>query len=210
MRSVEVKVYGVDELSKEALAVAYDDWLTGLDYIYAVENKKTLDSFIEKFPIKVSDYSYGGCGDYIKFKFTFAKLCNLRGVRLLKYLINNYYGLLYKPKHFTLNDKLNSNYFRRNEKGELVRRYSNIMYQEDCYSLTGYYMDEEILASIYEFIKNPNKDMDFYRLLNKCLNSWLSACTRDYEYCTSEKYFMEECITNEVEFYSDGTIYREE
>lgn len=117
---------------------------------------------------------------------------NLKGVRLLKYLVNNYWNDLYIPKTI----------WGHNYK---TKRKSRVFVTNDCV-LTGYYMDYEILQPIYDFLKAPD-NTTLYELMNKCLNGFFKACRDDMEYQLSEEAFAESCEANNYEFLSDGTLF---
>lgn len=117
---------------------------------------------------------------------------NLKGVRLLKYLVNNYWNDLYLPK----------TYWSRNYK---KKRKSRVFVSDDCV-LTGYCIDYEILKPIYDFLKAPD-ETTLYELMDKCLDGFFKACRDDMEYQFSEETFAESCEANDYEFLSDGTMF---
>ena len=110
----------------------------------------------------------------------------MTGVRLLKYIINNYGSVLFKRK-----------YLRHMKSGKIV--YSKIQ-TETCCVLTGYYMDDEILQPIYDFLKKPDKTSTFEDILNDCLHCWIGACNRNLEYQNSKEAIIETIEANEYEF----------
>lgn len=190
MRTVEINVYKINELSREAQERAYENWLQEGQYPWSYDNLKTLREFEDIFPVKVKSFEYGEGGSYISFVFTAdGDIENLSGIRLLKYLYNNYFSYLFQRKTYYKNKK---------------RRISKIMYVHDCSLTGGYYMDEEILEPIYNFLKNPRKDITFYGLMEKCLNAWVKACEEDFKEYFSFENFIDIAIINDWEYKENG------
>lgn len=188
---VKYRVYTIDELSEKAKEKAYNAWLEHWDYGWEKENRDTLKAFEKLFPIKVLDWEYGLYRNYITFEVIDDDIKNLSGIRLLKYLYNNYFNLLFKPKVY------------HHPKNLKKQRTSKIFYDEDRW-LTGYYLDYDILDPIYEFFKNP-KNISFEDLMSRCLNKWVKTCSQDYEYCLSFENFVEESHINNWLYFEDGT-----
>lgn len=117
---------------------------------------------------------------------------NLKGTRLLKYLVNNYWNDLYLPKTI----------WGHNYK---TKRKSRVFVSDDSV-LTGYCMDYEILKPIYDFLKSPD-DNTLYELMDRCLDGFFKACRDDMEYQLSEEAFAESCEANNYEFLSNGTLF---
>jgi len=191
-----IEIYTIDELTKDSQKYAYEKWLTNCEYLRSDDNKLTLQKFCEIFPIKNLEWEYGDGYNYINFKFEYfdydEEITDLKGIRLLKYIINNYYNDIFKPK----------TYF---SKGYKKSRKSKITLNNDCV-LTGLYLDLSILDPIYNFIKNPCKHTTFNMLMKECLNSWLKDCQSDFEYCISFEYFIEEAQGNNYEYLSNGAM----
>lgn len=188
MRTVTVNIYKIDELSRKAQRRAYEHWLEKAEYPWNDDNVKTLRKFEEIFPIKIQEFEYGGGHNYIHFTFTEDEnIENLSGIRLLKYIYNNYFDYISSKEIFYGKSKI---------------RKSKIIYVPD-YSLTGYCMDEEILGPIYKFLKKP-ENITFYVLLKRCLDAWLDACERDYESYFSFENFLDVASINKYEYLENG------
>lgn len=190
--TVNYEVYSIDELSESARERAYYEWLSGEDYPWGIDNSATLEEFEKIFPIKVYNWEYG-YRKYINFDMTCdGDIAELSGIRLLKYIYNNYYNFLFKRREV---------YYKNNKK-----KVSKIFYTiPDC-PLTGYYLDYEILEPIYKFLKNPSPYLTFKGLMRKCLESWLNACENDYEDYFSMENFIELSKDNDWEYFEDGTF----
>ena len=187
------EVYNLHELTREAQAKAHSRWMDKFDYAWDKENRATLQAFERTFNIKAERWSYDSCTYTYRFTSYYSEEeDNLKGARLLKYLVNNYWNDLYIPK----------TYWSRNYK---KKRKSRVFVTNDCV-LTGYYMDYEILQPIYDFLKSPD-NTTLYELMVKCLNGFFKACRDDMEYQLSEEAFAESCEANNYEFLSDGTLF---
>ncbi|SNX54215.1 hypothetical protein [Thermoanaerobacterium sp. RBIITD] len=188
MRTVTVNIYKIDELSRKAQRRAYEHWLEKAEYPWHDDNVKTLRKFEEIFPVKIHEFEYGGSYNYIRFLFTERRdIKNLSGIRLLKYLYNNYFDYISSKKIFY---------------GKSKKRKSKIIYSFD-YALTGYYTDEAILGPIYKFLIKP-ENITFYALLKRCLDAWLDACEKDYESYFSFESFLDDATLNRYEYLENG------
>ena len=94
------EVYNLHELTKEAQAKAHSLWAEHFNYGWDEENRKTLQAFEQIFNIKVDRWSYDDYSYWYHFTSPYSEEeDNLKGVRLLKYLVNNYWNDLYIPKN---------------------------------------------------------------------------------------------------------------
>lgn len=195
MREETIKVYKFQELSPKVQEKVIEqfqneDWL----YSWQDENNETLKAFEKIFPVIVRDWEYGGGRTDINFKFLIDEDHeNLTGIRLMKFIINNYGGFLWKKKYL------------KHVKGKA--RYSRIQKEASC-ALTGYYMDEEILEPIYNFLKKPKDGVTFEDILRDCLWSWVHACEKDWEQAYSRENIEEMLEANEYEFTAGGGVWR--
>jgi len=112
----------------------------------------------------------------------------------LKFIVNNYWHTLFKPKTYYLN-------------GNFKKQRKSRVFTDKCCVLTGYCADEDILKPIHDFLKSPDKDTTLYDLMDKCLDSFFKSCRDDMEYQCSEECFEESCEANDYEFYESGKMY---
>lgn len=186
-------LYQITELSEEAREKAHNEWLCSrYFYGWTDENRKTLDTFCERFGIMCRNWRYDASHysyDYRSRQEDYIDVLN--GWRLATYLINNYWSDLYTPK-----------FYWNGRKG----RKSRILV-DTCCPLTGYYIDNYILAPIYDFLKSPSENVTFDNLMNICLDSFFRACRDDMESTQTLEYFMEESNTNDWEYLSDGKLF---
>tara|TARA_R100000008_G_C3576039_1_gene165338 strand:- start:953 stop:1540 length:588 start_codon:yes stop_codon:yes gene_type:complete len=182
------------ELSEEAKQKAHENYITkGMIDFDIEENRKSLNEFEKYFPIKIKDWEYG-YRNFINWEMDYLdnEILELKGNRLRTYLINNYMDGLEKPK----------TYYSKNYK---KKRKSKIQKSIDC-PFTGFYLDNEILQPIFNFIKNPDKYQDLESIMNDCLNEWISICNANIEYQESSEYFEEMVEANEYEFLENGDL----
>ena len=197
MRTVDVKVFGIEELNEKAKNYAYHKWLESGIYPWSTENRNTLDEFVSIFPIKVIDWEYGDGNPHAKVIFTGDEnIENLTGIRLYTYLCNNYDHYLSKGK----------TYYKFTSDGKCIKHTSKLLMDYE-YVLTGYFVDEAILAPIRHFFLVPSNTMTFKQLMVDCINNWLYCCDEDYQCCTSMEYFMDESAANGWEYMEDGNLY---
>lgn len=190
MDTVNINVYDFEELPEAVQQNVISEWRNDDEYFWNSENEESLNAFCKIFDISIRNYEYG-CHNYINASFNLdSEIMELSGLKLHKYLVNNYWRNIYKPKYYYRNG---------------IKRLSKIQLQNDCI-LTGYYMDSELMAPLYDFIKKPN-NIDFETLLNDCLNNWLSACRNDYDYWNSEESIREDILSNDYQFLINGEIY---
>ncbi|GCD12620.1 hypothetical protein [Clostridium tagluense] len=203
--NVQYKVYAYNELSARAKEKALQDFCNDEDYIGA-DNEKSLDKFSEIFPVINLSWEYGD-RNFINFDLDceYEEIEKLTGVRLSKYLWNNYKTDLFQGKFFSLWSKTEKS--KTNPKvGELKIRHSKTI-KDNCCVMTGYYVDEALLTPIYEFMNKPNDNITFKGLIAKCLNSWVKCCNEDYNFHYSEESFQENCDSNNWEFLISGKMY---
>lgn len=200
MREVTMKVYSVEELSERALSKAYYDWCTNSDYPLGSDNEKTMREFERIFPVKVTDWEYGGGYKYVEFHMTCDdEVTDLEGFRLAKYIWNNYRTDLYNGKYYSKGGYVDGKY-------QYVSKRSKIILEKDC-PLTGYYLDYDILKPIWDFLDNPKPNVTFRDLMEECLNSWINACNNDYDDYYNKNNFIEIANDNNYEFYEDGSMF---
>lgn len=88
---ISKEYFKLEELSEEAQKRAYYKWLDTREYPWAKENEDSLYAFAEMFRVKIVDYGYGGGSrPYIRYETSDWDGHRLKGVRLWKFLVNNY------------------------------------------------------------------------------------------------------------------------
>lgn len=198
MREAKVRVFDYSELSEKAKDRAFEDFLSSDfgDFQFSMdENRATLDAFEKIFPIRIKDWDVGW-GNYINFGFTGCDdeedLC---GIRLAAHLWTHYKDDLYKGKYYSKTKVIDGKYITKS-------RHSRVILDNSCV-LTGMCMDDEILGPIYRFMEKPSAYANFRDLMQDCLDAWVTACAKEYEYYQSREYF-EESYAHEWEYEESG------
>ncbi len=193
--SITYDLYPIGELPVEQQDRAHSDWLhSGPDYIDRSDNRNTLDAFCKLFDVNCHKWGYDS--DHYSYRFSMNiddRIEELRGLRLAKYIVNNYGYALFLPKTYWKNSKYRKSHIQT----------------DTCCVLTGYCMDYDILASVYEFLSRPDSGMTFYHLVDLCLDKYFRACRDDCEYYYSPESFKEICECNDWEFRADGRRFTE-
>lgn len=182
-------IFPLEELSAKARATAYHEWLKDFEYPWSCDNHNTLDAFEHIFNIKVTNWSYDACGYNYRFTSHYSgEEEELNGIRLLKYIVNNYWHILFKPKTYYL-------------KGNYKKQRKSRVFTDNCCVLTGYCIDDDILQPVYDFLKFPDTRTTLYDLMDRCLDNFFKSCCDDMEYQCSEENFEESCEANGYEFF---------
>jgi hypothetical protein len=190
METINMNVYDFEELPEAVQQKVIDEWRNDDEYFWNSENEDSLNAFCKIFDISIKNYEYG-YHNYINASFNLdSDAIQFKNKLAARYLWNNYKRDIFKPKYYYKNGK---------------KRLSKIQIHNDCV-LTGYCMDNDILAPIYEFLNKPDNS-SIEDLLNDCLNNWLSACQKDYEYWLSAECIREDILSNDYQFLINGEIY---
>lgn len=213
MRTIRTKLYKFTELSTEAKQKAVDQWRNNSDSepFWSGENRETLEKFAEIFPIKITHWSYGERGERVDFHFTSEDYIEeLSGQRLATYIWNNYRTEIYSKKYYTGTQRTKPNpYFKNNPQAPQFTtwdRYSKIQIEKYSCPLSGFYLDNEILHEIWQFLDKPDS-RNFKELLSECFNAWVKACNLDMQEQNSYEVISERLEANEYEFLKDGQRY---
>lgn len=204
MRTIRTKIYQFDELNNEAQENAIDNYRNKNynDDFYYDEIKESIKAFCDEFNLKT-----GRTYSDLRTDSISNDVLNLTGVRLYKYLLNNYSSLFFEAKTY---------YFVRNENG--TKRFNCIganggTYKSKCQinnsscPLTGVCYDEDILQPLKDFIKKPNSNTTFEDLFNDVENA-ISKCFNDTEdFLNSDDYIKDTITANEYEFTKDGNQF---
>lgn len=208
MKTKTINVYSFDELNEDAKEKAIDTYRNkGYDnQYYYDEITASVKAVIELFNLKT-----GRTYSDIRCSHIDDTILELTGVRLYKYLINNYYSDLFKPKYIkTIGRELRCKQFickvSKNYKGEPYTQIfsKNRISQDNC-PLTGVCYDNDVLRPVYDFLKRPTKST-FEELIRE-IESAITKCYDDSdEWLNSDEFIKDEIEANEYEFDEDGNI----
>ena len=212
MRTIRTKVYQFSELSKQAKKVAIEKYRNSNDqFHWSEENRESMEKFSDIWPIKVTNWSYGGRGEGVSFNFTETdEIENLTGQRLATYIWNNYRYSIYSKKWYNGKTPTKHNKYHATNpaapKFTTWSRYSKITIEKYNCPLTGYCMDNELLDQVWKFLDKPD-NRNFKELLQDCFNDWIKACNADIDYQNSDEFISEELINNDQNFTIDGLVF---
>lgn len=186
MKQHTIETYSFKELSDDAKAVALsnaaqDEFLG--DHVLS-ESLESLKGFADFYNLNL-DYSFGifpDRGEFIRATIDNDELSELSGVRLYKYLENNY-----------------STYYNQFSKE------TNNTLAGEC-PFTGVCYDENLLDEMRSFMKKPD-ERTFQDLINDCTDTFMTDIHKEGEYLSSDEALTEDIEINEVEFYESGRTY---
>lgn len=218
MRTIRTKIYSFNELTAEGQAAAIENYrnnILSFDFIYS-DAENTVTAFCEAFNVKTGSRSWLDINtDHIE-----DSILELSGLRLRKYLLNNFGPTLYKRKYLK-HGQLSDNYkkwhrmIKQNEiktgpnKGKIsTSYYSNIFFETNNCNLTGMCYDCDIMQPLYDFLELRSFDStNFEDLLKSCFDSMRKTLKDEEEYMQTDEYIIEEILSNDYEFLSNGTQY---
>jgi 6-pyruvoyl-tetrahydropterin synthase len=218
MKTIELKIYSFSELSEEAQQKAISNYRNNgiyCQYIYD-EAHETVKKAGKLFKLNLIGRTI--------FDFSASHLDNnileLTGLRLRKYLINNFD--LYKGKFYAAigdNRIINHPCIKVHKydisKGARVSSsnfyYSRIQKENSCI-LTGVCYDDSFLSPMYNFINDyrnfPSANYQtFEDIIQYCFDSLKKDLESEEEYRNSDEAIKDEIEANEYEFTEDGKIY---
>lgn len=210
MRTIRTKVYTFNELSENAKEKAIENYRNSvIDHGYLMDDLyNSVEKLREVFYLDSSQYRF------VTPSSTWLETVdnNVTGVRLYKWIVNNFWHELYRNKYLAHRNRHFSTYALkcRNEHNYLGEEYSSVYsklrFEKDCV-LTGTCYDNEILEPIYNFLERPIEGYDAEDLIRDINSAVEQAVRREEEYLNSDEYISETLSENDYEFLIDGTIY---
>lgn len=193
MRKAVKIVYTYDELSEEAKERAieeisaipmWEDWS---------DEEASLKAVAEHIGARL-DYSVGAFTySYVSFDTSLDNdVYGLKGVRAYKWIWNNWIESLFRPR--TIFARLSRKH-----------RHSKCSSHAEC-ALTGYYMDDTLIAAWENFCKELNEQSDIDDFIVELESIACRWWQEDMEYRQSRE-CIEEMYVDSYEFLEDGSIY---
>ena len=214
MRTIRTKVYQFSELSKDAQQKAISQF-RNIDN----DNQFYFDEIIEsvKAVCKLFDLKTGREWTDIRTSHIDDDILELKGLRLYKYIVNNYWNSLYKRKFLgsigdnrVIKHRMSKTNFYDTSKGARVNSsnfiYSNVQFHNSC-TLTGVCYDNDILQPVYDFLKRPDPSTTFEHLIRGIESAISKTFDNTEEWLNSDEFIQNEIESNEYEFKVDGTIF---
>lgn len=221
MKTLEITLYSFNELNDKAKDKAINDYLhyANTSYIY-YEAENTIKEFCNVFNVSYkNNYFEYTRNNYFDFQINSdSNIMNLTGLRLRKYILNNFSYILFKPKYIkSLKEDKKRVYHTRiktktYKNGNILNTYYSAINTENDYNLTGVCYDYDILKPIYEFLEYKDvkryKYIDYEDLISECFYNLEKVIKAEEEYLMSEPYIIEFFKENEYLFNQEGGIYR--
>jgi len=204
MKTIRTKVYQFNELTEQAKKEAIKWYREGNEdaSMYSdeiIESVKAVAGLFDlKFGREYTDIRTGHIDDNI---------IQLQGVRLYKWLINNY-----------SRNWIDANYISKHKDGKFKNSYFEYKYDcvkyrkskisvtnnlENC-PLTGVCYDMDIMQPVIDFLKKPDTSTTFEDLTNEIESAISKTFERNEQWVNSDEYITEQIECNEYEFTKDG------
>lgn len=215
MRTKRIKLFTFDELSKEAKEVAIEKRRNigiDVDFIYD-DAYKTVEAFHEVFGTNEIgnswlDFSTSNIEDGV---------LNLKGLRLQKYVMNNFYDQLYKGKYYSVKSELTKPHRRITAKklsnGKTFYAYYSAITKDNSCVLTGVCYDDSLLQPVYNFIERYKDKADYYSymdmetLIYDCFSELKKDIENEVEGNNSDEAIAEMLSDSDYEFTEDGKLF---
>ena len=211
-RTIRTKIYKFSELNSEAQGNAIENIrnsnVIDSQYIYN-DAHNTVKKFNDIFNLK----EYHKTWLDFDSNYIDSNILELKGLRLQKYIFNNFYTSLYKGKYFSLWSKTEKSYKHyKDGYPTLKSRNSKVIFNNECV-LTGVCYDLDLLHPIYEFLEKYKENLNYYstitfkELISNCFESLKKSLRNEVEFMDSDEYINEYIDSNEVEFLINGKQY---
>ena len=196
MKTILTKLYQFDELNETAQNYAIEQYRNNNDFLgqyWQEENFESIKAVLNFFDWSIDDYSieyWNANCSYVSISLNLdyaEEIANLSGIRLYKFLINNYVNK--KTGSF------NSVFDGKPDDGRCL--------------FTGYCADGAVTQPIEEFLKRPT-NITFEELMEECIYEGLKYIESDYHYQLSDEYIKDEIINNEMQFNAEGKELHED
>jgi len=219
MRTIRTKIYKFDELSDDAKQSAirhYQNNFLTFDHIYS-DAECTVKAFCEAFNVKSGNHSWLDCNT----SNIDDAILELTGLRLRKYILNNFGVTLYKRKYLKHGELTNFRkpFHRMIKQTEIINKcpnkgkfsisyYSNIFVEANNCNLTGMCYDCDMMQPIYDFLElRTFGSTNFEDLLNSCFYAMSKTLKDEESYMYTDEYISEEILANDYEFTENGKIF---
>lgn len=207
MKEIKVKLYRFDELSEDAKENAIEKAREGNCNWYwdnvSEEISALSDIACTMGANKNVDYEFSTCSpSYIEFSF--GDIADeLKDIRALKYIYNNFISPFVKGKYYSTNGEyINGKFYYKYKYSKAIKEFS---------SASGLYIDFVVHDVYLEYIENIKKHVsfsvaDFIKDVEDRLCKTILEAAESYD---SDESWHERLLDDDREIYNDdGTIYR--
>lgn len=211
MKTIEINLYKFSELSEEAKENAIENEIRkGIDTsFYWDEAHQSVKAFHDVFNTREGFNSWLD----VRFGYIEDNVRELKGWRLRKYIINNFWSDIHKGKYYSV--KANHLIRHKRVKSKTLSNgnafnayYSAITIERSC-PFTGVCYDMDLLDPIYNLIdwKEDYSELTFEELMENCLDSLRASLESEDDYRNSDEAISEDLEANDYDFTEDGDIY---
>lgn len=198
MRTIEKTVYKFEELPEEAKQKVLEDWINFVNEAdFLRDDSKSFEKFCEVFNVQWKNYGVDTRTIYQQSFDYDHEILNFSGIRLIKYVWNNYKDSLYSGKYYSKWQGL-----------KLISRKSMILL-DNCCPLTGYCMDNEILKPVYGVLDGKqvnNSNYTYQDMIADCVKAFEKYFSINYNFYCGAEYCAEDSELNNYEYYENGEM----
>lgn len=214
MKTIRIRIYKFNELTESAKSTVIERERENLDFDYIYSDAyNTVKEFNRIFNVKEGNQSW------LNFSLSHIDddILNLSGLRLHKYLINNFFSTLFRPaylKHGETSETLLAWHPMRKQKeittgpnkGKFIVSYYSNWKREISYNLTGVCYDYDILKPIYDFLSRPDST-NFEQLINECFQSLENSIENEKDFLQSDENLIEQINEADRDYTKDGNEF---
>lgn len=193
MRTVEINIYKMNELSEEIQEKIVNDFRINNDLPFFSEILNSMQAIAKHLEVQITNYEFS---DNINFVDS-TSLSNEEEIekfsihRTYRYIVNHYSSILKQNKVYEKNGK---------------KRVSKIIKEDSCCPFTGVCFDEDFLDVIRKYLNVPD-----YRTVNDIIKETLNCAIKMFR-TECVDYFSKENIlgvseANNWEYTEDGKFY---
>jgi hypothetical protein len=217
MKTITVNLYSFNELSEEAKQNAIENVRNhksdDYDYIWH-DAHNSVKKFHSIFP---TEEGFNSWLDYELTGLDFEdEILNLRGLRLRKYILNNFGHYLFVPEfkgslktdEYVSHKRIKSP-IEVNRNGKRFNAYYSAIFKDNCCVLTGVCYDNDLLKPIYDFLEKDykNKYINLIDLFDECFRSLEKSINNEIDWNESDEGVKEHILSNDFEFTEEGELY---
>lgn len=216
MKTVQLVLYSIDELSDEAKETALFEWNKGTTYNWDGEVHDTIKEFEMEFGVEVKDWSYSPNDHDFRLDLggIEADVLSLKGNRARAWFWNNHGDVLLsarKTRYSKARSHASKVFFDRVYNGTCP--FTGVCC--DCDALDplacfcfGVRWDEGLNKRVpIRPTKREDDRNTVESVLRDCIDSLLLAAQKDWEYQCSMEAFEEACKANDYTFTEDGRMH---
>lgn len=214
MRVIETKVLTFNELSDEAKEKAIEKFREHQEFDFVLDEiADTMRALAELLGVRITSYEIGydrSC--HISWDSNYSdEVLNLSGIRLSKYLSNNFWNNIYKGRYSNICTKEQKKITHKRVKstdyknGNIGNSYYSAVFFESCCPLTGYCYDNDVLDIIIRQMNNFS-DITFNEIIEECFDKILEIAENEVIAMSDDDYIRNELIDRDYEFTEDGEL----